>query len=233
MKIMFAGASGVGKTTLAKEVPGMIKFDVTEYPPVLDFISGSVSDLIPKTKDMSHKEMLERDSKDLLLEDFQVMNLRNKMFRDRDRFVTDRSYLDLAAYFYYKQAKNVPKCEMEHFFETCKMLLNQQCTHLILLDFTTAMIKEWVTEDNNNKRIENNYFQFLISSIMDNMLNIWGFIPVEEINLLYRGWFKRQPLEYGATKGTIKSCYGETKVIQIREANIDIRKEIIQDFINE
>ena len=57
MKIMFAGASGVGKTTLAKEVPGMIKFDVSEYPPVLDFISGSVSDLIPKTKDMSHKEM--------------------------------------------------------------------------------------------------------------------------------------------------------------------------------
>ena len=44
MKIMFAGASGVGKTTLAKEVPGMIKFDVTEYPPVLDFISGSVSE---------------------------------------------------------------------------------------------------------------------------------------------------------------------------------------------
>lgn len=41
MKIMFAGASGVGKTTLAKEVPGMIKFDVSEYPPVLDFISGS------------------------------------------------------------------------------------------------------------------------------------------------------------------------------------------------
>jgi len=89
MKIMFAGASGVGKTTLAKEVPGMIEFDVSEYPPVLDFISGSVSDLIPKTKDMSHKEMLERDSKDLLMEDFQVMNLRNKMFRDRDRFVTD------------------------------------------------------------------------------------------------------------------------------------------------
>ena len=45
MKIMFAGASGVGKTTLAKEVPGMIKFDVTEYPPVLDFISGSVSEI--------------------------------------------------------------------------------------------------------------------------------------------------------------------------------------------
>ena len=51
MKIMFAGASGVGKTTLAKEVPGMIEFDVSEYPPVLDFISGSVSDLIPKTKE--------------------------------------------------------------------------------------------------------------------------------------------------------------------------------------
>ena len=67
MKIMFAGASGVGKTTLAKEVPSMIKFDVSKYPPELEFVSGSVSDLIPKTKDMSHKEMLERDSKDLLI----------------------------------------------------------------------------------------------------------------------------------------------------------------------
>lgn len=232
MKIMFAGASGVGKTTLAKEVPGMIKFDVSEYPPVLDFISGSVSDLIPKTKDMSHKEMLERDSKDLLMEDFQVMNLRNKMFRDRDRFVTDRSYLDLAAYFYYKQAKNVPKCEMEHFFETCKMLLNQQCTHLILLDFTTAMVKEWVMED-NGKRIENNYFQFLISSIMDNVLNLWGFLPTKEISSIYKTIFKNQLLEYGATEGVIKSLYGETKVLCIREANLDIRKKLIIDFLHE
>jgi len=228
MKIMFAGASGVGKTTLAKEVLEM--FQVTSNS--VEFVSGSVSDLIPKTKDMSHKDMLERDSKELLLEDFQILNLRNKLFRDRDQFVTDRSYLDLAAYFYYKQAKDVPKCEMEHFFETCKMLINKQCTHLILLEFTDAMIKEWVMED-NGKRIENNYFQFLISSIMDNVLNLWGFLPTKDIRCIYKSIFKNQPLEYGATEGIIKSLYGETKVLCIREVNLDIRKKLIKDFINE
>ena len=37
--------------------------------------------------------------------DFQLLNKRNRLFKDREYFVTDRSYADLAAYFWYKQSR--------------------------------------------------------------------------------------------------------------------------------
>ena len=73
----------------------------------------------------------------------------------------------------------------------------------------------------------------LISSIMDNVLNLWGFLPTKEISSIYKNIFKNQLLEYGATEGVIKSLYGETKVLCIREANLDIRKKLIIDFLHE
>ena len=92
---MFAGPSGFGKTTLAKWVS-----EQSGVP----FESGSLSDLIPQTKEVSHKDMLARDAKDLYTEDFQLLNLRNKLFVDKDQYVSDRSYLDSAAYFLYKSS---------------------------------------------------------------------------------------------------------------------------------
>ena len=48
-RIMFVGPSGIGKTTLAK-------FIETKYG--IPFISGSMSDLRPDTKEMHHAEFL-------------------------------------------------------------------------------------------------------------------------------------------------------------------------------
>ena len=45
-RIMFAGPSGIGKTTLAKFVESIGGGD----DPIWPFISGSVSDLLPNTK---------------------------------------------------------------------------------------------------------------------------------------------------------------------------------------
>ena len=50
-RIMFVGPSGIGKTTLAK-------FIETKYG--IPFISGSMSDLMPDTKEMHHAEFLPR-----------------------------------------------------------------------------------------------------------------------------------------------------------------------------
>ena len=98
--ILLAGPSGVGKTTVAKFLSEELG---------IKFISGSVSDLLPQTKEMTHAEMLARDSKDLYTEDFQLLNLRNKLFVDKDQYVSDRSYLDSAAYFYInKVLSNLP-----------------------------------------------------------------------------------------------------------------------------
>lgn len=159
-KVMFLGFSGSGKTTLANK---LVEEGFT-------FISGSMSDLLPATKEEKHKDMLSHDPKDLALQDYQLLNLRNKAFNEAsknglDKVVSDRSFVDNAAYFIYKQANKLPQCEVEQFISMCRQCLAKHCTHLVFLPFTKYTFKEWVIED-NDKRILNRYFQWSISQIM-------------------------------------------------------------------
>lgn len=162
-RIMFVGPSGIGKTTLAQAVAK--KYDIP-------FISGSMSDLLPATKDVSHNEILSLGSETMYKSDFQLLNLRNKLFRDKENFVTDRSYADLAAYFWYKQSRSMPECEMEHFFCQCKELMENQCDLAIFLPLNLSTYHEWSMED-NKKRIMNRFFQVQISSLMSELLANW------------------------------------------------------------
>lgn len=162
-RIMFVGPSGIGKTTLAQAVAK--KYDIP-------FISGSMSDLLPATKDVSHNEILSLGSEAMYKSDFQLLNLRNKLFKDKENFVTDRSYADLAAYFWYKQSRNMPECEMEHFFCQCKELMENQCDLAIFLPLNLSTYHEWPMED-NKKRIMNRFFQVQISSLMSELLANW------------------------------------------------------------
>jgi hypothetical protein len=170
------------------------------------------------------------------MEDFQILNLRNKLFKDKEEFVSDRSYLDSASYFLYKQADKVPKCEVEHFFDMSSMLLAQQCDLLILLDFVPDLLNDWVTED-NNKRITSNYFQIEISGIMETSLKLMKYRTVNVMEYVTRGdlldslFGKHEILTYGAETGVIESIYGNTDVLIIREPNFRIRKEIIKSII--
>lgn len=229
-KIMFAGPSGFGKTTLAKWMS-----EQSGVP----FESGSLSDLIPQTKELSHKDMLARDAKDLYTEDFQLLNLRNKLFADKDQYVSDRSYLDSAAYFLYKQGPKQPACEIEHFFGLCSMLLAKQCDCLIFLNFSPELVSSWVTED-NNKRITSNYFQVEISAIMETTLTFLGYSKDSEISFIKENQSgtifgkliaQRIGLKYGVEMGTIDNIYGKTKVILINEPNLQIRKDILKEFV--
>ena len=227
---MFAGASGIGKTTTAKWLE---ENDIDFVSG--DFVSGSVSDLLPETKEMSHQDMLHRDSNKLQMEDYMIVNLRNKKYssiiKDERDFITDRSYLDSAAYFMYKQMDKIPQCEIDQFLELTKMLLCKQCTHLIMLDFPQYMIKEWTMED-NNKRIMNKYFQYEISNIMRSVLEIWG-CKLEHSNLVKKNWLMSDTIQYGYDRGVIESIYGKTEVIVIQEANLELRQRIIKGFIHE
>lgn len=166
-RIMFVGPSGIGKTTLAKYVAK--KYDIP-------FISGSMSDLLPATKGISHNELLSLGSEAMYKSDFQLLNIRNKLFKDKENFVTDRSYADLAAYFWYKQSRNIPECEMEHFFCQCKTLMEGQCDVAIFLPLNLDTYKHWLMED-NGKRILNRFFQVQISSLMGELLANWE-IPI-------------------------------------------------------
>lgn len=220
MKVMFAGPSGIGKTTLAEGL------SVNEG---LLYLSGSVSDILPETKEMSHKDMLNRDQKDLYMEDYKILNLRKKLFQDKENFVSDRSFLDSAAYFYYKQVDKIPACEIEHFLELCKMCLNKYCTHLIFLPLNALQIKHWIIEE-NDKRITSGYFQAIISSIMSLILDIWESVPTKTINYIGSP-FRNKELQWGAQEYLISSPYGETKVLELMELNQDIREQLIDKFI--
>ena len=160
---MFVGPSGIGKTTLAQYVAKSQN---------IPFISGSMSDLLPATKDISHNEILSLGSEAMYKSDFQLLNLRNKLFKDREYFVTDRSYTDLAAYFWYKQSRSIPECEMEHFLCQCKTLMEEQCDLAIFLPLNLYTYQNWQME-NNGKRILNRFFQVQISSLMSELLANW------------------------------------------------------------
>ena len=162
-RIMFVGPSGIGKTTLAQAVAK--KYDIP-------FISGSMSDLLPATKGISHNEILSLGSEAMYKADFQLLNKRNRVFKDREYFVTDSSYADLAAYFWYKQSRTLPECEMEHFFCQCQELMENQCDLAIFLPLNLSNYKDWPMED-NKKRIMNRFFQVQISSIMSELLANW------------------------------------------------------------
>lgn len=170
-RIMFVGPSGIGKTTLAK-------FIETKYG--IPFISGSMSDLMPDTKEMHHAEFLHQGCGELINKDYQLLNLRNKLFKDKETFVTDRSYVDLAAYFIYKQSTHIPECEVDAFLDICKDLTVQQCDLLIYLPLSMYHMKEWPMED-NKKRIINRYYQAQMSDIMGNLLTQWSILSVIDI----------------------------------------------------
>lgn len=223
-RIMFAGPSGIGKTTLAKFIEGISGGDEPSWP----FISGSVSDLLPNTKSETHKDMLSHDKKDLYTQDFQILNLRKKLFANSNSFVSDRSFLDSAAYFLYKQSSSIPQCEMDHFLELCNMCLCQYCDKLIILNFTPYMVKNWVMED-NHKRIINKYFQAQISAIILMILDNWRVKFSDSILTVSRGIFKlpKTLIHGGYQVGTLESIYGNCDIVLIHEPELEIRERII------
>lgn len=221
--IMLAGPSGIGKTTIAKDLSTKLE---------IPFLSGSVSDLLPQTRGIAHKDMISRDPEKLYMEDFQIMNLRNKLFLEHadESFVSDRSFLDSAAYFLMKQASVIPECEMENFLDLAKRSLCTHCSHLIVVDFLPEQRKEWFTE-NNDKRITSNYFQIYMASIMKLVLDIWNFSYNGRMDSISTSFLRVNHLPYGAKIGTIKSIYGETRVLILKELEYNNRKEVIRQFL--
>ena len=229
--ILLAGPSGVGKTTVAKFLSEELG---------IKFISGSVSDLLPQTKEMTHAEMLARDSKDLYTEDYQILNLRNKIFsKEEEPFVSDRSFLDSAAYFLYKQADKIPACEVEQFLNLAKMATLQSIDYLVFIDYSLDMFNNWIIED-NSKRVISKFFQMEISRIMYMVLDIWGlkwqsYPMIKEYpdngNIFEKLFGKLMDLDDKVSIGQISNLYGTTKVIVLREANKELRERILKTLI--
>lgn len=164
-RINLTGPSGMGKTTLAKWIS-----ETYQIP----FISGSYSDLVPETAKMTHRDMISQDAKIIQLQDTQVLNLRRKAFDSFETMVSDRSYLDSAAYFINKLSHRIPQCETEPFIEICRELTCKQCDKVIFIPAGVNHLKDWMMED-NQKRSTNLYFHIEISQVIYWILiDLWG-----------------------------------------------------------
>lgn len=214
-RIVFAGPSGIGKTTLAKLLSEELK---------LDYISGSISDLLPYTKKLTHQEMLSRDPKELQMEDYKIMNLRNKLFSKYKLkgYISDRSFLDSAAYFIYKQASKLPTCELVSFLDLARDLTIKNVDYLIVLDFPVFFILNWNIED-NNKRILNDFFQCSISKLIRLVLEYWGVTLISNVRLIYPSRTEVGIIRYNG------NAY--TKIILLQSDNLKEKLEAICNFI--
>lgn len=214
LRINFTGVSGIGKTTLAKWVAEEFK---------IPFLSGSYSDLVPSTKDMPHKNMITQDVNTVYAQDMQVLNLRNKLFQQHPQYVSDRSYLDSAAYLINKLSHRIKECDTESFLEICHALTGVQITHLIFMPFTYDYVKRWEMED-NNKRVLNRYYQWEVSTLMYRILyEMWGFSRDWENVDACSGFIT---IDHQDRKWT-------TRVLILRSMNLEVRKGIIKRWITE
>lgn len=164
IKVTLTGPSGVGKTTLAKEISNMF---------TIPFISGSYSDLVPETRNERHEDMINKEPKTIFEQDMQVLCKRRNAFNVTDTFVSDRSYIDSAAYIINKLSHRYPECEIDSFCNLCKAL-TKQTTHIIFIPFSKNFMNHWEMED-NNKRVLNRYYQFEVSQVIFGLLDLWGY----------------------------------------------------------
>lgn len=214
LRINFTGVSGIGKTTLAKWVAEEFK---------IPFLSGSYSDLVPSTKDMPHQNMITQDVNTVYAQDMQVLNLRNKLFQQHPQYVSDRSYLDSAAYLINKLSHRIKECDTESFLEICHALTGVQITHLIFMPFTYDYVKRWEMED-NNKRILNRYYQWEVSTLMYRILyEFWGFQP---------SLFQNQAYVMGTVQIDHQGRIWTTKVLILKTMDLEERKDIIDTFLS-
>lgn len=212
LRINFTGVSGIGKTTLAKWVADEFK---------IPFLSGSYSDLVPSTKDMPHQNMITQDVNTVYAQDMQVLNLRNKLFQQHPQYVSDRSYLDSAAYLINKLSHRIKECDTESFLEICQALTGVQITHLIFMPFTYDYVKRWEMED-NNKRVLNRYYQWEVSTLMYRILyEMWGF-------KCYDVWPTH---DIGSVTINHQDRNWTTKVLILQTMDLEKRKYIIKDFL--
>lgn len=217
LRINFAAPSGLGKTTMAKCIS-------EQYS--IPFISGSYRDLVPSTKDIPHSDMINLDSAQIFSQDVQLLNIRQKVFSREQLFVSDRSFLDSAAYMIQKLSHRLPECEVEDFIEKCKVLNLMFTDKLVMVEYHKAYWDRWKMED-NGKRVLNRFYQEEVSGIMMNTLFVHmgnikykTFIMGEFSNLIY----------------TLSGYYQErefiTEVLILREITHGNRMRVLDKFIN-
>lgn len=158
LKIAFSGPSGIGKTTLARYVSEAYG---------LPFISSSMSDLVPESKNLVQQKLIRETTWERLL-----MANRHNLYKQHEGwgFVTDRSFLDSITYFIYKLGQDTREDNesTRGFLIKAVKFLSNDFTHIFLMNLDFGA--KWDIE-NNEKRNTNLMFQWSISHLMMGVLH--------------------------------------------------------------
>ena len=149
---MICGASGTGKTTLAKHISELYE---------LPYISTSASHLWSEFGFTSHEDSIKKCMANPKLgTEYQFRVLANRLaaFKSQENFVTDRSFMDNVVYALLQQTFET--CDLEILFKECSIGM-MACDLLIYIAWHEDIILE---ED--SKRIFNRYYQRMVDQIM-------------------------------------------------------------------
>lgn len=181
-RIVFMGPSGIGKTTLAKYLSE--KYHIP-------FVTGSYSDLVPRTKLMTHKDMINLSPEEIIKSDMELLRARIESYKyHTNGMVSDRSPLDIAAYSIVKLSGKVKDCDLEPILDLVWEGM-QYVDSIIFMPFHIEDMYKWEIED-NGKRIKSKYFQVMVSSVMEQLFKELvnyprdidrGSIPVESLEI--------------------------------------------------
>lgn len=159
-KIMICGASGTGKTTLANHISELYK---------LPYVSTSAKEVWPRFGFENHADAHLKSTSDKKIgSEYQIAILSHRIetLKEHDRFVTDRSFVDNAAYIMMELGHLLTECETDMLFEECSKGM-RRCDGLIHLSWNSQI----ALEDDNN-RIVNHHFQEMTDTILTWVINM-------------------------------------------------------------
>ena len=156
MKIFISGVSGVGKTTMAKQISKDYK---------IPFIEGSSKVLWDKYNIKSHIELIKKTYLEPQFGlDFQneLLDYRKNLIEKNDSFVSDRSPLDNLTYFLLQISDKLDSNETLKYIEKCNQSYPNKYIQ-VYLGFNYSMGKEFF--ENDGFRINNIYYQFMVDAV--------------------------------------------------------------------
>lgn len=197
MKIFISGVSGVGKTTMAKQISKDYK---------IPFIEGSSKVLWDKYNIKSHIELIKKTYLEPQFGlDFQneLLDYRRNLIEKNDSFVSDRSPLDNLTYFLLQVSDKLDSNETLQYIEKCSQSYPNKYIQ-VYLGFNYSMGKEFF--ENDGFRINNVYYQFMVDAIFRQII-VGNWLDINMHNFLrISTWdFK---VKYELIKDKIEEIYG-------------------------
>jgi deoxyadenosine/deoxycytidine kinase len=158
MKVNICGASGVGKTTLAKWI-------ADEYK--VPFIVNSAKPLWDKHNIKGHLDLIRKcnDNPQFGIDfQYELLEMRRENTKGLESFVTDRSPIDNVVYFLMQVSTYVNENECENYIKSAIEILNEhEDNFLVYLPFTNTIV------DNDGARITNKFFQHTVDAVFSYM----------------------------------------------------------------